>query len=419
MIVKRVEQHIIDRNNKYYKMLCNKCHEAKNIYNHANYIIRQEFIEHSNWIRYEEIEKILHNDLEYPDYWNLGLANSSQQILRVLDKNWKSFFTAIKDWKEHPEKYTGRPKLPGYMKKNGFKEFALTTNQAKLKKDGLIHFPKTMEGFVIKPKFTEYAYQSFQQVRIVPKNDRIIVELVYTESIADKSIDTNTTNSTEIGNYMSIDMGVDNFAAIVTNTGIARIINGKGLKSVNRYYNKLIAKNKSIFDKARNTGYSHLLYSITNKRNDKVDYFMNLASNYVIDLAVEHNITHIIIGKNKFWKQKCKMSIVNNQKFVYIPYNKFINKLKYKCEHLGIEIIEIKEAYTSGTSFLDNEPTTQQYYNKKRRIHRGLFKTNTGKLINSDINASCQIMKNVFVNAFKKPDDIGFVMNPVRVNLTF
>ena len=97
IIVKRVEQHIIDRNNKYYKMLRDKCHEAKNIYNHANYIIRQEFIEHGNWIRYEEIEKILHNDLKYPDYWNLGLANSSQQILRVLDKNWKSFFTAIKD----------------------------------------------------------------------------------------------------------------------------------------------------------------------------------------------------------------------------------------------------------------------------------------------------------------------------------
>ena len=97
----------------------------------------------------------------------------------------------------------------------------------------------------------------------------------------------------------------------------------------------------------------------------------------------------------------------------------FIQKLTYKCEHLGIEIITIEESYTSGTSFLDNEPPTKEFYNKSRRIHRGLFKANTGQLINADINGACQIMKKVFVNAFNKLDNIGFVMHPVRVNLTF
>lgn len=412
MIVKRVEKHIINRNHKHFSMLMDKCHESKNIYNHANYLIRQEFINQGNWLRYEDIEKLLHDDLEYPDYWNWNLANSSQQVLKVLDKNWKSFFKSIKDWKENPEKYTGRPKLPKYLPKNGYKEFYLTTNQAKLKKDGLIHFPKSMNGFYIKPKFIEYAYETFQQVRIIPKNDRIIVELIYTESIADNILKTND-------NYMSIDLGVDNFATIVSNTGIATIINGKGLKSANRYYNKLIAKHKSIHDKSGNTGYSHKLYSITNKRNDKVDYFMNIASNYVIDLAIKHNISKIIIGKNDGWKQKVNLGKITNQKFTTIPFNMFIQKLTYKCEHLGIEIITTKESYTSGTSFLDNEPPTKEFYNKSRRIHRGLFKTNTGKLINADINGACQIMRKVFVNAFNKLDNIGFVMHPVRVNLTF
>ena len=412
MIVKRVEKHIINREHRYFSMLLDKCHIAKNIYNHANYLIRQEFINNGKYLGYREVEKLLHDDLEHPDYWNWNLANSSQQVLRVLDKNWKSFFKAIKDWTKHPEKYTGRPKLPKYIKKNGYKEFALTTQQVRLKKDGLIHFPKSMNGFFIKPKFVEYSYNSLQQVRIIPKNDRIIVEAVYTVSIVN-----NTLKDTE--NYMSIDLGIDNFATIVSNTGIANIINGRGLKSVNRYYNKLIAKHKSIQSKSGNVGYSHKLYSITNKRNDKVDYFMNLASNYVIDLALNHNISKIIIGKNDGWKQKINLGKLNNQKFTTIPYNMFIQKLTYKCEHLGIEIITTEESYTSGTSFLDGELPTKENYNKKRRIHRGLFKTNTGKLINADINASCQIMRKVFVNAFNKLDNIGFVMHPVRVNLTF
>ena len=412
MIVKRVEKHIINREHRYFSMLLDKCHIAKNIYNHANYLIRQEFINNGKYLGYREIEKLLHDDLEHPDYWNWNLANSSQQVLRVLDKNWKSFFNAIKDWTKHPEKYTGRPKLPKYIKKNGYKEFALTTQQVRLKKDGLIHFPKSMNGFFIKPKFVEYSYNSLQQVRIIPKNDRIIVEVVYTVSIVN-----NTSKDTE--NYMSIDLGIDNFATIVSNTGIANIINGRGLKSVNRYYNKLISKHKSIQNKSGNVGYSHKLYSITNKRNDKVDYFMNLASNYVIDLALNHNISKIIIGKNDGWKQKINLGKLNNQKFTTIPYNMFIQKLTYKCEHLGIEIITTEESYTSGTSFLDGELPTKENYNKKRRIHRGLFKTNTGKLINADINASCQIMRKVFVNAFNKLDNIGFVMRPVRVNLTF
>ena len=136
-IVKRVEKHIINREHPYFPMLIDKCHEAKNIYNHANYIIRQEFINNGNWLRYDDIEQMLHDDMEYPDYWNWNLANSSQQVLRVLDKNWKSFFKAIKEYNKNPEKFTGRPKLPKYIKKNGYKEFALTTQQVKLKKDVL------------------------------------------------------------------------------------------------------------------------------------------------------------------------------------------------------------------------------------------------------------------------------------------
>ena len=410
MQVKRIEKHIINRQSKWYKLLENKCYIAKNIYNHANYLIRQTFVKTNKYLTYKEVEKLLHDDTEYTDYWELGLANSSQQILRVLDKNWKSFFKAIKDWKLHPEKYLGRPKLPKYKKKNSLKEFALTYNQFKLKPDNLIHFPKSLNGFTIKPNFIDSQYDTIQQVRFVPQNDRIIVEIIYTKTISDRVIQSD--------NYIGIDLGIDNFATIVSNNGIALIINGKGLKSINRYYNKLIAKNKSKLDLDKSgTEYSHKLNSITNKRNDKVDYFMHNASSYVINLALANNISTIVIGKNEGWKNECNIGKVNNQKFVQIPYNSFIAKLGYKCQEVGITLITVDESYTSGTSFLDNELPIKENYNKKRRIKRGLFKSNTGKFINADVNGACQILRKVFVNAFNKPDNIGFVMNPVKVNI--
>jgi putative transposase len=59
-----------------------------------------------------------------------------------------------------------------------------------------------------------------------------------------------------------------------------------------------------------------------------------------------------------------------------------------------------EEKYTSGTSFLDGEEPIKTNYDKSRRVHRGLFKSNEGKFINADVNGSYQIMKKVFPNAF-------------------
>ena len=119
MLVRRTEQHIIDRQSIWYEMLINKCHQAKNIYNHGNYLIRREFINNGKWLRYTEVEQLIKTDNIYTDYWDWDLANSSQQVLRQLDRNWKAFFNSIKDWKVHKDKYLGRPKLPKYLKKDG------------------------------------------------------------------------------------------------------------------------------------------------------------------------------------------------------------------------------------------------------------------------------------------------------------
>ena len=98
MMVQQVEKHVINKNHPYYAMFCEFTHQSKNLYNHANYLVRKEFVTSGKWMRYQQLDKLLKQDLEYPDYTNMPTAQSAQQTLRLLDANWKSFFNSIKDW---------------------------------------------------------------------------------------------------------------------------------------------------------------------------------------------------------------------------------------------------------------------------------------------------------------------------------
>ena len=91
-------------------------HISKNIYNEANYLVRQEFFANGIWTRYYQLNMLLK---ESSRNYKLLKAQTSQQILKVVEKNWVSFFKAIKDWKQNPEKYNGRPHIPSYQDKDG------------------------------------------------------------------------------------------------------------------------------------------------------------------------------------------------------------------------------------------------------------------------------------------------------------
>ena len=165
-----------------------------------------------------------------------------------------------------------------------------------------------------------------------------------------------------------------------------------------------------------NLDYTKRMNKLTIKRNNKINDFIHKVSKWVVDYALALNVNTIIIGNNKNWKRESKMSKKVNQSFVGIPHQDFINKIIYKVENVGIKVILTEESYTSGTSFLDRELPIKENYNKSRRIHRGLFKSNNGTLINADLNASYQIMKKVFPNAFTEGIE-GVGLHPIRVNV--
>ena len=411
MIVQRVEKHLIKQNNSFYPMFCDFAYKSKNLYNHANFLVRNEFVKNNKWLRYGEMDKILKADLEFDDYKQMPTAQSAQQTLRLLEKDWKSFFTAIKDWSKHKDKYLGRPKLPKYKAKNG-KYILILTNQNVKLKDNILHFPKTFCGFSVKPQFVKNdKFVSFQQVRFVPNYKSFVVELVYNIEVPDTTLSNNE-------RYLSVDIGLDNLATVVNNVGLKPIvINGKGLKSINKYYNKQISHYREVAKRMNNRDYTNRMNSLTRKRNHKIDDYMHKASKFLVEYAIANSLNTIVIGNNKEWKQKSSMSKRINQSFVGIPHMRFIQMIQYKAQNVGLNAILTEESYTSGTSFLDNEMPIKANYNKSRRVQRGLFVSNNAIKINADVNGAYQIMKKVFPKV--NSDGIeGVALHPIRVSVT-
>ena len=325
---------------------------------------------------------------------NMPTAQSAQQLLRQLDKNWTSFFAAIKDWKLNKGKYTGMPRLPKYKRKDGRCQLTVTNQNCTLMENGTIQFPKSFKGFTLMSMCRENPqFVAFQLVRFIPRKKHLVVEVVYQIQPVEEKEDN--------GRYLSIDLGVDNLAAVTNNIGATPfIINGMGLKSINQYYNKQISHYQEVTKRINNRNYSNRMNRITTKRNRKINDYMHKASRFLINYAKQMQVNTIVIGKNKSWKQNLKLGGKVNQSFTEIPHQQLIEMIKYKAKTSGIQVRIKEEGYTSGTSFLDQEKPIKRNYNKARRIYRGLFISNGGVAINADVNASLQILKKYFRKFF-------------------
>lgn len=396
-----VEQHIITINDKRYKDLDRICILSKNLYNAALYIIKQEFLSTGKWIRAVDLNKkmVVDNNIDY----RAISGSSSQQILMALDKNLKSYFSAIKAWKRDNKKFTGCPKFPKYKHKTkGRSVFYYSYAQFKHRGD-FIYFPKK-EG--LPPLRTNCKEGTVKQVRFVPKSDCYVIEVTY-ESIAKKQLDDNN-------KIMSIDLGVNNLASIVTNVSNKSIlIDGRRLKSINQYYNKKRSKIQQQLKKVNGKENSRRLMSLTRRRNNKVKDYLHKASKEIINTCLKEDITTLIVGHNDGWKQNVNLGKRNNQNFVSIPFEMLISMLRYKSERQGLRFVEVNESHTSKCSSFDLEPICHHDTYVGRRVRRGLFRTRDGILINADINGSYNIMRKVKGDAVM-PLHTGFGYNPVK-----
>ncbi|MCC5603674.1 RNA-guided endonuclease InsQ/TnpB family protein [Nostoc favosum] len=398
-----VEKHVIHKSHKNYQEIDTLCFLSKNLYNAANYLIRQSFIKDRKYLNYNEIQRVMQSSVDYKAL----PAKVSQQILMILDRNWKAFQAALKSYFQDTSKFFCRPKLPKYKHKTEGRNIVVYTVQALSK-------PLLSQGF-IQPSKTNISIPTkapnIAQVRIVPKLDHYVVEVIY-----DKQLEKNDLDYSQIA---SVDLGLNNLAAVTFNqTGIKPLlINGRPLKSINQFFNKQKAFLQSIVK----TGTSKKLQKLSTKRNFKVDDYLHKASRYIINKLVFLGIGTLVIGKNDNWKQEIALLSRNNQNFVQVPHAIFINKLTYKAELAGINVILSEESYTSKASFLDldNIPVYKKGVNHNfsgKRIKRGLYKASSGQLINADTNGSYNIMRKAVPNAFAEGIE-GIVVCPVKVKL--
>ena len=409
-------QTIVKPSNKYYGLFDEFCFKAKNLYNAALYRLREAYFEHDAAMTYNSLDKVLKREGNV-DYRAMPMASSAQWTLQTVCKAWKSFWKSISAYSKNPEKFLGRPRMPGYLHKTKGRSIVYLTNQNVKVKDGILHFPKCFDGFSIPINLSN---DDIQQVRIVPKNRHFVVEVVY------KTQDVPLKNGNSF--YLGVDLGVDNFAAVVSNDGSNPVlINGKGLKSLNKHWNKRIAHLREvetamngyeIFTKTSKTKVSNQTKQqtvLTNKRNNQVKDFCHKASKMAVDLALARGCNTIVVGKNIGWKQESKMSKLANQSFVQIPYAVFINMLEYKCQRQGLNFISVDEAHTSKTSWLDGEEPKHHEQYVGMRVKRGLFRSADGTRINADVNGAMQIVRKVFPNA--KADGVWAYGQPLRVNI--
>ena len=391
----QVERHVI-KDNRYEEI----CHKSGLLYNYCLYAFRQGVFT-GNYIKEYELSTKLGKENQY-DFRNLP-CHVSRNVIKQVSENIKSWIRAKKEYEKHPDKFQRRPKLPNY--KNGKKLNIVVFDElsCRIKEDGCVHFVKN----IIKPIRTKVKPDELIQIRIIPEATCFIVEIVYERKETDLNLDKD--------NFLSIDLGLNNLCACVSNVVESFIINGKVAKSVNQWYNKKKAKLMSFVG---NKGTSNKIKRITLLRNCWIEDKLHKISRYIVNFCRSNNIGTIIIGLNKGWKNKINIGKRNNQHFVSFPHSKLIDKIVYKAKLLGINVIIHEESYTSKIDHLAFEPLKKQESYLGKRKKRGLFQSSIGKLINSDINGAIGIARKVIGDSFiGKIIDSGFVFNPIRLNV--
>ena len=327
----------------------------------------------------------------------LGHAKSAQQVLRLFQQNLRSYFAAINDYKKNPSKYTGRPKFPKFRKSGDRFQVIFTNQSAKLDDQVVNIAPRTFENKLFINLRTRSA-KKLCQVVFAPRNGYFLAYVIY--EVDDSTI------SQHSSKVAAIDIGLSNLATVTFSEEDDPILYRSDLTKINHDFNRITSNYVSILKKTQNKDTSKRRRRYSEKYSGLIEDRLHKISRAIINDLSHRGVSTVIVGKNTGQKINNKL-----KNFVQVPLFKLIEMIKYKAELAGITFIQVNESYTSGTSFLDNELPTKEYYDKARRKYHGLFLSSDSKRINADVNASFQIMKKIY-KEFVYNDSIKYA-NPI------
>ena len=376
---------------KEYLALKELCFLSKNMYNVALYSIRQYYFTEKKFLNYAKNYHLCKDNENFA----LLNSNSAQQIMKVVDRTFKSFFSLIELAKKGRYQYQDI-KLPKYLPKDSYfnlifcefncnkENFTVPMSPAFKRLYGKVEFPipKNLKDKKIK------------EVRILPKNNAGFFEAQYIYELEKSQI------KLDEKSVLAIDLGVDNLCTCVTNKGKSFIIDGKKLKSINQFANKENSKLQTIKDKQKIKGITKRQRKLWSKRNNRVNDYLNKTVKTIIDYCVTNDIGTIVVGYNPTIQRDINIGKHNNQNFVNIPIGNIRKKLQYQCERNNIKLVEQEESYTSKADFFANDiipifkvGNKTAYAFSGKRINRGQYKSKTGIILNADINGALNILR--------------------------
>jgi putative transposase len=404
-------------NKKQYEAIRTLSRASKNLYNFGLFNTRQHYFQNNEFLKYPQNYHLCKDNENY----KIMQAATAQQSLKYVERSIRSWFGLLKLYKNGQ---LDKPNIPHYLDKDGYFMMAFPNNAFSIKNGNVRlgisiefrkQFPDAKNLLTFKiPTPLKDKSSYIKEIHIIPMYDGKYFKIKY--CYEEKKQPTDLDNS----KYLSIDLGVSNFATYVDTNGTANIIDGKYVKSINQWYNKENARLQSIKDRQGIKNITSKQIELLTKRSNILTEFMNRTVNYLVKHCIGNKIGNLLIGELTGIKQGINHGKKNNQNFVSIPFGKFKEKLKSKCEFYGINYQLVNETYTSQVDSLAMDTIEKQPYGKTRRVKRGLYKSYTGQLINADVNGALNILRKV-VGDSPIPEIInrGLVNRPRRLKLAF
>ena len=434
----RVTQRIISSDDLLYPYFDDLCRKSKLLYNAALFRVRNIFTgydkehrtenevevfqevallqqSHPNMhvrrvISYTHLEKMM-RVTENADFFSGLPRQTAQQMVKQSVTDFKNWLASLREYKKHPEKYLGKPKMPRY-KKSDLTTVIITNQDAVLYRDDIgmsLKLPLQKQGLYFSNLSSDPV---LKEVKIKPYYGRFLLCLTLEEP--DVAFDPSGSH------VCAIDLGTDNFAAIVCDDHSSAIYKGGAVLSKIQWFHKQRAKYVSIITKGHEKK-----HAVSKRLRDLSFHYANFVkdqchkiSRSIIDFCMEHQCGTLILGVNLLWKQRSNMNKINNQNFVSMPITLLRTMITYKALNAGIRIIEQEESYTSKADLIANDRIPTYGVDDKdasfsgKRIKRGLYRCSNGMILNADCHAAANIMRKAIPDIWKDTRDYTFLSAP-------
>lgn len=434
----RVTQRIISSDDLLYPYFDDLCRKSKLLYNAALFRVRNIFTgydkEHRTENEVEVFQEVALLQRSYPnmhvrrvisythlekmmrvtenaDFFSGLPRQTAQQMVKQSVTDFKNWLTSLTEYKKHPEKYLGKPKMPRY-KKSDLTTVIITNQDAVLYRDDIgmsLKLPLQKQGLYFSNLSSDPV---LKEVKIKPYYGRFLLCLTLEEP--DVAFDPSGSH------VCAIDLGTDNFAAIVCDDHSSAIYKGGAVLSKIQWFHKQRAKYVSIITKGHEKK-----HAVSKRLRDLSFHYANFVkdqchkiSRSIIDFCMEHQCGRLILGVNLLWKQRSNMNKINNQNFVSMPITLLRTMITYKALNAGIRIIEQEESYTSKADLIANDRIPTYGVDDKdasfsgKRIKRGLYCCSNGMILNADCHAAANIMRKAIPDIWKDTRDYTFLSAP-------